>query len=305
MLHSPRHVGRLVDAFLGARNAGGARPSATFASDDDAESALAALHARGRAAYPALPIEDVAFAAHLGRCDAGVLSSAGAAALHAEDLYLCCAALLGDAAAVRALRDGHHAVVISYLRTIDTSAQFVDDVEARLWDSALTRSAEAPPKLLSYSGRGPLASWTGVVAQRIALTLRRHEAAETRALHLAATEARLVGTDPELAFVKASLRDAFQRALTDALMVLDDRQRMVYRLHIIDGLTVEAIADMYSVVRSTVTRWIAAARAAIIDEAKRLLRDEMRLPAEDFESLARLLASQLDLSISHILARSA
>jgi RNA polymerase sigma-70 factor len=144
-----------------------------------------------------------------------------------------------------------------------------------------------------------------VVAQRIALTLRRHEAAETRALHLAAADARLIGTDPELAFVKASLRDAFQRALTDALKVLDDRQRMVYRLHVIDGLTVEAIADMYSVVRSTVTRWIATARAAIIDEAKRLLRDEMHLPAQDFESLAGLLASQLDLSISQILARTA
>jgi len=305
MLHSARDVGRLLDAYLGARNASGVGPFASPTSHDDAENALSALHARGRAKYPAFSVEDVAFAAHLGRCGVGVPPSAGAATLHAEDLYLCCAALLGDAAAVRALRDRHHAIVFSYLRSIDTSAEFVEDIESRLWDSALTGTSESAPKLLSYSGRGPLASWAGVVAQRIALTLRRHEAAEKRALHVVATEARLVMADPELGFVKASLRDAFQQALTGAMMVLDARQRMVYRLHIIDGLTVEAIADKYSVVRSTVTRWLASARAAIIDEAKRLLRDEMRLPAEDFESLARLLASQLDLSISHILARSA
>jgi len=61
---------------------------------------------------------------------------------------------------------------------------------------------------------------------------------------------------------------------------------------------------MYGVVRSTATRWLASAREAVIDEAKRILRDDLKLPAGEFESIARLLASQLDLNISHIFATS-
>ena len=106
--------------------------------------------------------------------------------------------------------------------------------------------------------------------------------------------------DPELAFVKDSLRESFQRAITNAMSILDDRQRLVYSLHVVDGLTADRIAQMYGVVRSTVTRWLASSREAIITEAKRILRDELQVSAQEFESLARLLASQLDLSVSYI-----
>ena len=111
--------------------------------------------------------------------------------------------------------------------------------------------------------------------------------------------------DPELAFLKENLRHAFQRAVQEALQLLDDRQRMVYRLHLVDGLTVERIARTYGVVRSTVTRWLTETRVAVVREVKRQLQDEMRLPAHEFESLARLLASQLDLSVSRILVARA
>jgi len=293
-------VGRLVDAYLGTPCADEARRSVLAGDKEAAETLLAALYDRGRSAHPNLKVADIAFAMHLGRCGAAV-ERADAQLMHVEDLYLSCAALLGDESAARTLRLNHRATIVNALRAIAAAPDIVDEVEQRLWERALSGSAEAPPKLFSYSGRGPLASWTGVVAQRLALSLLRHEAAGKRALEGVATEARLAAADPELAFVKASLRDAFQRALLDALLVLDDRQRMIYRLHIVDGLTVERIATMYGVVRSTVTRWLTSARETIIDEAKRLLRDEMRLPAEDFESLARLLASQLDLSVSQIL----
>ena len=44
----------------------------------------------------------------------------------------------------------------------------------------------------------------------------------------AGAEARLVAADPELAFIKGHLRGTFQRAISQALLVLDDRERMVY-----------------------------------------------------------------------------
>ena len=295
-------VARLVDVYLEARS-GGAAGEPDLADLDTLERALAVLCARGRAAHPNLNVADAAFAAHLGRCGAAV---AGAPEdVHAEDLFLCCAGLLRDEVAIRALRERHRSVLAGYLRTIDASVAFLDEVEQRLWDAALIGSTEAPPRLASYSGRGPLASWVGVSAQRIALMIRRREAAERRALDKAGFEARVATADPELAFVKEHLRAPFQRAIVEAFRTLDERQRMIYSLHVVDGLTMEQIAGMYGVSHSTVSRWMSAARGEIVDEARRRLRDEMNIGADEFESLSRLLVSQLDLSVSLVLAKSA
>ena len=294
-------MAQLVDAHSAARTRGPSPEPPSSVDVDAQERTLAALCARGHSAHPQLSVEDVVFAAHLGRCGAPV--DAGADGIHAEDLFLCCAGLLGDEAAVRALRADHRQVLVGYLRHVDTSPAFIDEVEQRLWDSALVGSVDAPPKLASYSGKGPLAGWLGVAAQRIALMIKRHEGAGERAADAAGTEARLVAADPELAFIKGHLRGTFQRAISQALLVLGDRERMVYRMHIIDGLTVERIAKTYGVSHSTVSRWMAAARASIVAEAQRLLRDEMQASPDDYESMSRLLVSQLDLSVSRLLRK--
>ena len=294
-------VAQLADAYLGFDR----RPSSAVLTPADIEAlerSLAALCARGRAAHPQVAVEDVVFAAHLGRCDAPV--GVVGADVHAEDLYLCCAGLLGDEVAVKTLRANARPVLAGYLRRIDASPAFIDEVEQQLWDNALVGSGEAPARLESYAGRGPLAGWLGVVAQRIALLIRRKEASEERAVEGAGAEARLVAGDPELAFIKGYLRGPFQRAISEGLQALDDRERMVYRLHIVDGLSLERIGETYGVSQSTVSRWMASARAQIVEKAQRLLRDELHASAEEYESMSRLLVSQLDLSVSRLLRSS-
>src|SRR5262245_44479986 len=183
---------------------------------DQVDRTLVLACARGRAAHPDLVVEDLVFAAHLGRCGA-VVDERSASDLHAEDLYLCCAGLLGDERAVRALRERHRPILAAYLRTIDASPTLLEEVEQRLWDSALVGTVESPPKLASYSGKGPLAAWLGVSGQRIALMIRRNEGAERRALDTATLEAQVFAADPELAVVKQHLREPFQRAILSAL----------------------------------------------------------------------------------------
>ena len=296
-------MGRLLDAYLAACAAEGRPQEVAAEAIAPVERALSALYARGHDAHPTLSVTDTVFAAHLGRCGADVQGVVAGAHIHAEDLLLCCAALLGDDQAVRKLRGDHRGAMINHLHSLDNSPTFVEEVEQNMWDAVLIGSAGAP-KLASYSGKGPLAGWLGVVTQRTALSLLRHEAAERRARAGAGAVVREASTDPELAFVKDSLRESFQRAITDAMAVLDDRQRLVYSLHVVDGLTAERIAQMYGVVRSTVTRWLASSREAIIAEAKRILRDELQVSAQEFDSLARMLASQLDLSVSYIFRQS-
>jgi len=300
MLHSlPRVVARLADAYFAAR---GASPPAAPAALDAVEKTLADLWIRGRAGHPEFGVDGASFAAHLGHCGAAV-EGLGSREIHAEDLYLCCAALIGDEVAVRALRDRHQAVLPAYVGPIDRARPFLDEVEQRLWDSALIRAADRPPKLASYSGKGPLVAWIGVAAQRIALMMRRSEAAEKRALGNVAAETRSALADPELAFIKENLREPFESALKQAIASLDDRQRMIYSLHIVDGLTVERIGTMYGVSHTTISRWLASARADIVAEARRLLERDAHIAADEFDSLARLLASQLDLSSSLVLAK--
>jgi RNA polymerase sigma-70 factor (ECF subfamily) len=65
----------------------------------------------------------------------------------------------------------------------------------------------------------------------------------------------------------------------------------------------QRIAKTYGVSHSTVSRWMAAARASIVAEAQRLLRDEMQASPDDYESMSRLLVSQLDLSVSRLLRK--
>ena len=309
-------MGRLAVAFLAARERRDAAGSAAEGASGDAlpsgevspggpqtatlEAVLAGLLARGAAAHLELSLDGALFATHLGRCGAPV-ENAAPASIHAEDLFLAAAALFGDATAVAKLRRAHRPVLAGYLRHIDVSPAFFDEVEQRLWDASLVGAA---PKLASYSGQGALAGWVGIAAQRIALMLRRHEAAEERAADGLAAEAQVLADDPELAFIKGKLRDQFQGALRRGLAALEDRERMIYRLHLLDGLTVEAIGKIYGVSHSTVSRWLARARESVIREAQRVLRDEMRLSPAEFESVAALVVSQLDLSVSRLLRRT-
>jgi RNA polymerase sigma-70 factor, ECF subfamily len=262
-----------------------------------------ALYQRGRAAHPDLDVDQASFARHLVACGAPVGGPDAAAALHAEDLYLCAAALAGDAAATATLRRLHRPVVARYLRNVDGSPAFVDEVEQRLWAASLLATADGPPKLASYAGRGPLAGWVGVSAQRIGLSLMRHEQAEQRAAEGQRHEADRVAADPELGFLKQHLREHFREAVTRALAVLNDHERLIYRMYVVDGVPMERIGKMYGVNSSTISRRMSAARTSVVAEAQRLLREEMGVAPEEYESMARLLVSQLDLSVSRVLGK--
>jgi len=264
-----------------------------------------ALHERGRAAHPQVQVDRASFARHLAACGAPLDDPAAVAALHVEDLYLCAAALGGDAAAAMTLRRLHRPVVARYLRNVDGSPAFVDEVEQRLWSASLLASAEGPPKLASYTGRGPLAGWVGVSAQRLALSLMRHEQAEKRAAEGQRREAERVADDPELGFLKQHLRGRFREAVTRALAILSDHERLIYRMYVVDGVPMERIGKIYGVTPSTISRRMSAARTAVVAEAQRLLKDEMGVATEEYESMARLLVSQLDLSVSRVLGKSA
>jgi hypothetical protein len=193
-----------------------------------------------------------------------------AAEIHAEDLFLAGAALHGDCEAAAKLRRLYRPAIAGALSSIDTSAPFVDDVERRLWDAALLGGDGGAPELAGYAGQSALAEWVAGAARRIAPAIRARDAAD------------------------------FRGALTQALVGLEDRERMIYRLHVANGMTVAMIAKVYRVSDDTIAHWLAKARDSVIRETQRLLHGEVTLSAAEFESVAARVVSQLDLSGSRI-----
>jgi RNA polymerase sigma-70 factor, ECF subfamily len=108
--------------------------------------------------------------------------------------------------------------------------------------------------------------------------------------------------DPALKYLKAKFADEFEVALARACAALTDRDRTILRLRFADDLNIDQIGGLYGVHRATVARWIARIRDEIFATTRRELVGRLKLSDSDFDSLLRLARSQLDLSLTAILA---
>jgi len=261
------------------------------------------FYARGQSAYPELALDGARFQAYLADRRAKLPDpSLSLDDLCIEDLYLACACVHKVLNAHEVFRRSYGRVMRAAVERISPSAAFQDEVEQRLLEQLLLGRADRPPKIGDYTGYGALSRWVSVVAQREALMLLRSDAGEARARDGAALEVLSSSADPEVAFAKTHYRPEFERALADALRGLSQRERMVLHLHLLGGAGVVRIGKMYGVSASTVSRWLAGIRETLSREVHRLLADRLRLPPDEIESLTALLISQLDVSISHVLA---
>jgi RNA polymerase sigma-70 factor (ECF subfamily) len=107
--------------------------------------------------------------------------------------------------------------------------------------------------------------------------------------------------DVETAYLKDRYQAEFREAFQQALAGLSSEQRNYLRLHFVDGLSTRQIAALFQVNQSTAARWLAAARQALFDATRRLLRERLPLTDSDFAGLARVVYSQMDVSITSYL----
>jgi RNA polymerase sigma-70 factor (ECF subfamily) len=275
---------------------------AALASNADAKLAerLAAWHATGAAAWPGLELPPALFAGFVG-ARVRDTTPAGWASLHVADLYLACACAARVPGAVERFDRHVGATLAMFVRAIDAAPGFVDEVAQVLKAKLFVGREDQPPRIGDYRGTGPLAAWVGVAAQRTALVLRRGESAMTRAHRRAFEQDPDPTRDPELAHLKRRYKGVFEEAFRDAFVALSDHHRALLRLHLCSGLTLERIGSIYSVNASTVWRWLDAARRRLLAETERLLHERLRVSSEEFASLARLVSSQLDVSVASLL----
>jgi RNA polymerase sigma-70 factor (ECF subfamily) len=265
-------------------------------ADAELEPILAQLLERGRARWPQLALAPDLLAGEIG---ARAQTLDALRALHAEDVHLAIAC-------VRGVRGAHEAFeeeclgarrLIAALRRIDPSPAFVDDVRQAVREKLFV---PAPGHIVEYSGRGALAAWTRVTAVRVALRLRPKPQADEET-----AEEKATGGDPELRFLRARYGAQFKEALVASFARLDDEQHNLLRLHLVEGLGTAQIAALFGLDRSTIKRRLAGCRETLLTQTQALLRERLGLSPDSFHSLARLLASQLDVSVQRLLRERA
>jgi len=231
----------------------------------------------------------------------GGAEPAALAELVIEDLYLACACLhgVGGAAALFAARYGAtlRGAVTRIVGVADT-----DEVHQQLQQSLLVGSETSPPKIGGYAGRAPLERWVGVSARRAALMWLRENRTEHNARAAAGAEPALGSPlHPETSYMKEKYRREFEVALTQALERLPEQERALLRLHLVNGVSLEKIGTMFSVSQPTASRWLAAARTKLLDDVKQTLAPRLGASSAELASLAGMVASRIDLSLSTLL----
>jgi RNA polymerase sigma-70 factor (ECF subfamily) len=215
--------------------------------------------------------------------------------LHAADLYLAFACSRGDRKAIAAFDERLDAEVDRALRRLRAPTSIVDEVKGALREQLLVADGDGPPRVADFAGRGELDGWLRVSATRAALRMMKRSSRETGDDDL---EAILTPAEsPELAHMKRLYRGELLQALATATARLDVRQRNLLRYHYLDGLSIDEIGAIHGVHRATAARWLARARDELIAATRRELEARLAITPDDLESILRLIASQVDLSL--------
>lgn len=211
-----------------------------------------------------------------------------------DDIYLVCGCIARDVNAVSAVE--RELIPIIDLVIASYAPSVIEETRQRLRAMLVVDHGGRGPLLAQYGGRGALRRWIRVVAAREAGKTWRADTAAMPVDDDALFDALAPPTDPVLSAVKRNAAVAFKAAFVASLAEIERRDRTLLRLHILDGLSIDEIAPMYSVHRATVARWIAAAKDIVLDKTRRALMRDLSIDAAEVDSLIRLVHSRIELS---------
>jgi RNA polymerase sigma-70 factor, ECF subfamily len=259
--------------------------------------AAARIAAAGRAAYPAIALGDDVVALRLAnrlRDD----PDAQLDDLHDADVFLATALGCGDTAALQVFEDVLVPQIELALRRLRLPRGTDDEVKQALRVELLVEGG----KIADYAGIGELAAWLRVSATRKALKLVRRAGREQTLDDVLLEHWPAPTPGPERSHMRERYTTELKRAIQDAFAELAVRQRNLLRQHILDELTIDDLARVYRVHRATCARWLADARTELGRGTRKKLVVALGLPRDELDSLLRFLDSDIELSMSRVLA---
>ncbi|MBL9037858.1 MAG: hypothetical protein JNG84_05015 [Archangium sp.] len=147
------------------------------------------------------------------------------------------------------------------------------------------------PRITAYAGRGPLAAWLTVLVTRLGQRALRHQRP---------AEADLpepdIGFDPEWAVLWRRYGPTFQQVLDSELQRLQPDERLLLKQFYWDGVSIDTLASMLGVHRSTAARRVARVRTSLREAIRQRLKVDLGTTTSDVSSLMRKLPQALHLS---------
>jgi RNA polymerase sigma-70 factor (ECF subfamily) len=263
-------------------------------------SALEAVASRALAECPDIPIprEELVdwLAAQIPTTD----DPAALGALPAGDLLVAWAAARGEVRALEVFEARYLSEVPRFVRHLDGSARFADEVTQSVRVRLLVAEGDAVPRLLGYAGQGPLMAFVKICAVRIALDMLRRGDAPADAGTMEFVPA---GEDIELDYIRARYRGAFEEALRAAFLGCSPEERTLLRLLYLDRLAVGALAKLSGLSISGMSRRLTSLREGLRERTRSALAHQFSSPGE-LSSLVRLLDSRMEMSLREFFSDS-
>lgn len=257
---------------------------------------LEEAYARAAAAWPGVTLPRPRFFEHLtSRLPAGAPVRDAVAAVQAGDLYLACACLSGDPAALDAFEHTYRDVIAVSLARLKLPAADRDDIAQNLRVAFFLKKT-----LAGYSGRGALRGWIRSAATRAAIDLvdsrKRRPDDEEEILGALPTTGNV-----ELDLVRRRFGAAFRAAFAESLAALTAGDRLILAQHYVDDLSIDQLAAVLGVHRATAARRVARLREALLEGTRKRLTHALHIDPVTFDSLMRDAGSQLDVSVFRLL----
>lgn len=216
--------------------------------------------------------------------------------MHTSDLYLACACAHGDPDAIAVLDERCLGQLDRALSRIGIDRDMVAEIKQEIRYRVLVGDGEHA-EIVDFSGRGDLRGWVRVMATRQALRrqsrARREQATEDDELwqHLVSAE------PPMFDHVKELYRREFKRAFETALRALPHREKTLLRQHYLDGATLDELALLYRVHRSTAARILGRAREMVLASTRDRLMSELDVPSQELDSILQMIWSRIEFSL--------
>jgi RNA polymerase sigma-70 factor (ECF subfamily) len=248
----------------------------------------------GRAQWPAIALDADVLARHVEELTA----RAGAPLVeHAADVYLACACAHGARAAVETFESHFSETILRAVARVDRSPEFAEEALQVL---RIKLFVKVPPKIADYGGRAKLRTWLATAAVRTSLNLV--ESNKGRAHEPLEAEPPGVPLDLDVEYVRGRYRQDFQVAMAAAIARLSSRERALLRLHLGERMGIDRLAVVYGAGRSTVARWLVAARSALLEEARRELQARFGVTPSELIDVGADLRSVMEVSLIRLLA---
>lgn len=288
-------VSRLSQAFDAAL------PS-ELRSNADFTPTLASLVATARQAWPSLDFDDAASVMHLGATRRpGETLTESLAGLHVADLCLAWSAARQSELAMREVEARCFPDLDHAWRRYAYLGRDLDDVRQILRTRLFLGEDGHAPKLLDYRGKGTLRSWMRVVITNLLANVFRRDAKEVPiddALLLALPDR---GDAAEVAHLKDVYREEFRAAFVRAASELTSREKNMLRYAFAENLSIDQIAAIYNVHRTTAGRWLTSAQESLVAAIRKDLTQRLNVSDDELQSALRGVMSQVQITLARYL----